>query len=147
MWRGRRHLGALRVLSGVPGVGKSAALAWCCLDGTGPAGPRGRRPCGYRLGARAPRWRRVRGAVGTVAARALLCLDDIGVARTCDPAVVQGLLITRWDAGLVTSRARPFDVARQEPAALGGTDAGDRLRTVRVVAGHDGAPSRGLRAL
>ncbi len=31
MWRGRRRLGVLRVLAGVPGVGKSAGLAWCCL--------------------------------------------------------------------------------------------------------------------
>ena len=116
-WRGRRRLGVLRVLSGVPGVGKSAALAWCCMwDRPGEARERGG-PVAPRLGARAlhrwsesavlwERWQRV----------PLLCLDDLGVG-TCVPAVVQGLLLTRWDAGLVTL-ASTNAMARVERALL-----------------------------
>ena len=71
VWRGRRRIGALRVLSGVPGVGKSAGLAWCCLWGPPHRGPRAGGPVGTRLGARAPhRLVGVRGAVGAVAAGA-----------------------------------------------------------------------------
>ena len=144
-WRGRRRLGALRVLSGVPGVGKSAALAWCCMwDRPGEA--REREALWLHASALAPRtgwsesavlwerWQRV----------PLLCVDDLGV-ETCDPAVVQGLLLTRWDAGLVTLASTNAMWPEWSARYLGGS-AGDRLRDrLKSAQWHDGAPS-GLRA-
>ena len=145
VWRGRRRIGALRVLSGVPGVGKSAALAWCCLWDR-PTEAREREALWVHASALAPRtgwsesavlwerWQRV----------PLLALDDLGV-ETCDPAVVQGLLLTRWDAGLVTLASTNAGWPEWSARYLGGS-AGDRLRDrLRSAQGHDGAPS-GLRA-
>jgi hypothetical protein len=94
--------GCCGCVAGQPGVGKSAALAWCCLWDR-PREAREREALWLHASALAPRtgwsesavlwerWQRV----------PLLALDDLGV-ETCDPAVVQGLLLTRWDAGLVT---------------------------------------------
>ncbi len=60
--------------------------------------------------------------------------------------MVQGLLLARWDAGLVTIASHQRPMARVVSARYLGGSAGDRLRDrLRSAQGHDGAPS-GLRA-
>lgn len=144
-WRGRRRLGVLRVVAGAPGCGKSVALAWCCLWDR-PYEARERealwlhastitaRTGWSESAAQWERWQRV----------PLLALDDIGV-ETCATEVVQGLLLARWDAGLVTIASTNLGWAEWRARYLGGS-AGDRLSDrLRGAQGHDGHDS-GLRA-
>lgn len=141
VWRGRRRLGVLRVISGQPGVGKSAALAWCCLWDR-PREAREREALwlhassitartGWSESAAAwERWQRV----------PLLAIDDLGV-ETCTPEVVQGLLLARWDAGLVTLASTNLSWHEWKGRYLAGS-AGDRLRDrLRSAQAHDGAPT------
>ncbi len=141
VWRGRRRLGVLRVVAGQPGVGKSAALAWCCLWDR-PREAREREALwlhasaitartGWSESAAAwERWQRV----------PMLAIDDLGV-ETCAPEVVQGLLLARWDAGLVTIASTNLSWHEWKGRYLGGS-AGDRLRDrLRSAQAHDGAPT------
>jgi len=144
-WRGRRRLGALRVISGPPGIGKSAALAWCCLwDRPGEA--RERDALWLHASVVAPRtgWSESAAAWERWLRVPMLAIDDLGV-ETCSPEVVQALILARWDAGLVTLCSTNLGWVEWSARYLGGS-AGDRLRDrLRGAQGHHGGPG-GLRA-